>query len=98
VLEVDDKSKLALGRVSLSPAADAALRETGVTLDALLSRHRFGDWGEMSDESKKENDLSSLGLLSAPIVSAYELPNLRDYIFVITDADQSETMVLLPDV
>jgi hypothetical protein len=98
VIETKEKCNIGLGRVSLTAAAKDALKDSGVSLDALLLRHRLGDWGEMAEESKRENDLSALGLLSAPLVSAYELPNVKDYIFVITDADQSETLVLLPDV
>ena len=98
MIETQDKCEIALGQVSVSDEAKAALKMSGVSLNALLERHRLGDWGEMADDSKRENDLSALGLLSAPLVSAYELPGAPDYIFVITDAEQSETLVMTPGI
>ena len=60
-----------------------------------LSRHRKGDWGDMSQEDKNENDLA-LKTGNLRIFSAYESPDLPK-IWIITEADRSATTVLFPD-
>ena len=59
-----------------------------------LRRHTSGDWGDLSEEDKKENELSlrrGFRLLSA--YENYPLPK----IWIITEADRSVTTVLFPD-
>lgn len=57
-----------------------------------LARHTSGDWGDMSNEDKKENELSIGKHLR--IFSAY---NCVKKIWIITEADRSVTTVLFPD-
>lgn len=60
-----------------------------------LVRHSTGDWGDMSPDDKKENDLAvKCGNLR--IFSAYESPGLPK-IWIITEADRSATTILFPD-
>lgn len=60
-----------------------------------LRRHAKGDWGDMSQEDKKENDLAvKVGNLR--ILSAYESAELPK-IWIITEADHSATTILFPD-
>ncbi len=59
-----------------------------------LTRHHRGDWGELSDEDKTENDLSLKE--GFRILSAYESGELPK-IWIITEADRSATTVLFPD-
>lgn len=59
-----------------------------------LSRHLCGDWGEVCDEDRQENEL---GLAQGfRLMSAY---TSRDGIrfWIITEADRSATTALLPD-
>ena len=60
-----------------------------------LSRHKKGDWGDMSQEDKSENDLA-LKMGNLRIFSAYESPELPK-IWIITEADRSVTTILFPD-
>jgi len=60
-----------------------------------LSRHKKGDWGDMSPEDKNENDLA-LKMGNIRIFSAYESPALPK-IWIITEADRSATTILFPD-
>jgi hypothetical protein len=60
----------------------------------LLTRHVTGDWGELSEEDKEENEFSVNRQLR--ILSAYNLPTSRK-IWVISEADRSATTVLLPE-
>jgi len=60
-----------------------------------LARHATGDWGDMSQEDKAENDLA-LKAGDLRIFSAYEKPGLPK-VWIITEADRSATTILFPD-
>jgi hypothetical protein len=56
-------------------------------------RHASGDWGDLSEEDKKENEFSlvhSLRLLSSSTLSS------GTEIWVVTEGDRSSTTLLLP--
>ena len=59
-----------------------------------LARHVKGDWGELGDEDRAENDLSLKD--GFRILSAYESGELPK-IWIITEADRSATTILFPD-
>ncbi len=83
-----------LGQLVATPGALAALEKTGQNALEFLSRHVSGDWGELPQEDKDENQLSltkGFRLLSSYRTSA------GDKIWVITEADRSHTTLLLPD-
>ena len=87
------KPLFALGQVVATPGALDALQTTKVDARQLLKRHVTGDWGEMSDEDKAENEFSVDKELR--IFSAYTLPD-QTKLWVITEADRSATTLLLP--
>jgi hypothetical protein len=59
----------------------------------LLTRHVTGDWGQLEDEDKKENELSLQQ--GFRLLSAYEISTGLK-IWVITERDRSATTLLLP--
>jgi len=59
-----------------------------------LTRHRRGDWGDLIDEDKQENELSLKA--GYRLLSAYEVKGLPK-IWIITEADRSATTILFPD-
>ena len=59
-----------------------------------LARHRRGDWGNLSDEDKHENELSLKA--GYRLLSAYEAEGLPKT-WIITEADRSATTILFPD-
>ena len=59
-----------------------------------LTRHRRGDWGNLTDEDKKENEFSLKQ--GFRLLSAYEAEGLPK-IWIVTEADRSVTTVLFPD-
>ena len=65
------KAKFLLGQLVATPGALKALEEAGQDPLVFLSRHQQGDWGELSEEDKKENEFSILNDLR--ILSAYTL-------------------------
>jgi hypothetical protein len=88
------KAKFFLGQLVATPGALKALEEAGQNPVEFLSRHQHGDWGNLDEEDKKENEFSVLHNLR--ILSAYTLTTgVR--IWIITEADRSATTVLLPE-
>ena len=59
-----------------------------------LTRHRCGDWGNLTDEDKQENELSLKE--GYRLLSAYESEGLPK-IWIITEADRSATTILFPN-
>jgi hypothetical protein len=89
------KALFTLGQVVATPGALRALGGEGIGPEALLQRHVTGDWGELSEEDRLENELSVREGLR--ILSSYKLPRTGVKIWVITEADRSATTLLLPD-
>ena len=59
-----------------------------------ITRHRSGDWGNLTDEDIQENELSLKE--GYRLLSAYEAEGLPK-IWIITEADRSATTILFPD-
>ena len=82
-----------LGQVVGTPGALQALQEAELEPIEILIRHVTGDWGELDDEDKEENELSvEQGFR---ILSSYKLET-GVKIWVITEWDRSVTTILLP--
>jgi hypothetical protein len=81
------------GRIVATPGALAALEEAGESPGIFLKRHLTGDWGEVDDHDRRENELSVVQ--GFRLLSAYTLSN-GIKLWVITEADRSATTLLLP--
>ena len=84
-----------LGQVVATPGALAALEKAGHTPQEFLSRHVHGDWGDLGDEDRKENELSLQR--GFRLLSSYRTNAGDTRVWVITEADRSATTILLPD-
>jgi hypothetical protein len=83
-----------LGQIVATPGAIQAMHSAGTTGRDLLARHAQGDWGDLEDEDKQENELSLRQ--GFRILSAYKMrTGIR--IWIITEADRSVTTFLLPE-
>ena len=83
--------KFPLGQLCATPAALAEL--THEDIQTALKRHLGGDWGDLDDEDKAENELSlEKGFR---LLSAYKGANGTKF-WIITENDRSITTVLLP--
>jgi hypothetical protein len=92
--KTERKALFNLGQLVATPGALAALEKTGQNPMEFLSRHVRGDWGDLPEEDKAENQLSlEKGFR---LLSSYRT-NANDKIRVITEADRSHTTLLLPD-
>ena len=92
--EPKPEPRFALGQVLATPGALEALQDAEQDPRQFLIRHVTGDWGDLSDEDKQENEFSVNRELR--IFSAYKLPD-GSKIWVITEADRSATTILMPD-
>jgi hypothetical protein len=82
------------GQMLATPGALQAFKEANQTPDEFLARHLKGDWGDLDDEDKQENELSLHK--GFRLLSAYRLTTGAK-IWVITEADRSATTILLPE-
>ena len=88
-----------LGRVVMTTNLQGKIQESNPEhweeeLQQLITRHASGDWGELVEEDKRENQLSLK--LGFRIFSAYTTDS-EIRVWVITEADRSCTTALLPE-
>lgn len=88
------KSKFPLGHLVATPGAISAFERANEFIRPYLERHARGDWGDLDDHDKAENEFA-LGR-SLRIFSAYHLAN-GTKVWIITEADRSVTTALLPE-
>jgi len=80
------------GFLVATPAAITRMADASITVASLFDRHFAGDWGNVSEHDKAENEF---GLKNGfRIVSVYTT-RIGD-LWVITEADRSSTTILLP--
>lgn len=85
------RPKFALGEVVATAQAMATL--TGADIQFALERHVTGDWGKVGKEDRRANEQALLN--SSRLLSSYQSSNGVKF-WIITEADLSVTMVLLP--
>jgi hypothetical protein len=81
------------GRIFATPAALEAIADAKVPIFDLLIRHLRGDWGDLAESDRQQNELSVEAGLR--ILSSYLLPN-QQTVWLITEWDRSATTFLLP--
>ena len=62
-------------------------------MERALTRHAAGDWGNLCDEDRRENELALQE--GHRLLSAYQADDGTKF-WIITEADRSVTTVLLP--
>jgi len=85
--------KFPLGMLVYTPGARDALEEAGQTATEFLLRHASGDWGDLGEEDRAENEFSLDKYLR--LFSVYNL-STGQKVWIITEADRSVTTILLP--
>ena len=90
----DKKSLFPLGQVVATPGALEALEDAGQDPGEFLLRHVTGDWGELDEHDRNENELGIQKGLR--LLSAYRT-NQGMRIWIITEWDRSATTLLLPE-
>jgi hypothetical protein len=84
---------LPLGRIVATPGASQILSEAGEDLRLLLDRHASGDWGDLDEDDRSENERSLK--YGWRILSSYPVGGKT--VWIITEANRSVTAILLPE-
>jgi hypothetical protein len=93
-MQINRQPVFELGQIVATPGALAALKKAGQQPGEFLTRHVNREWGDLSDEDRKENDYSLEH--GFRVFSSYR-SNAGDKLWVITEADRSATTLLLPE-
>ncbi len=88
-----NRARSPLGRIAATPGALGALHEAAQDPMEFLQRHQSGDWGELCEQDKRENDFSLKN--GYRLLSAYTTKRGRK-IWLITESDRSATSLILP--
>ena len=84
-------AKFRLGRIVATPTALAYLTHEDIRRG--IERHQAGDWGDVGEEDRKENEFSLTRRLR--LFSVYHAESGVKF-WMITEADRRSTRVLLP--
>lgn len=95
ITQQEGMPRFELGQICATPGAIETMERRGISPGQLLARHVLGDWGDLGDEDKRENDYSIEHGLR--ILSAYGAKDDPDRLWVITEWDRSVTTILRPD-
>lgn len=102
-----NNARFPLGQIVATPGALELLQKTGFSAAALISRHVHGDWGDLCDEDRAENEFAvsrrlrilscyrlvdAARLAATPTEKRSSLPTL----WIISEADRSVTTLLRP--
>jgi len=81
------------GQIVATPGALALLEQAKQSPLEFLSRHLRGDWGDLCQDDKTENELSLK--YGFRLMSSYPVTD-TERLWIITEADHSVTTLLLP--
>jgi len=81
------------GQIIATPGALALLEQANQSPLEFLSRHLRGDWGDLCQDDKTENELSLK--YGFRLMSSYQVTD-TERLWIITEADRSVTTLLLP--
>jgi hypothetical protein len=84
--------KFRLGTLVISANASCQLSPSDIA--SAVTRHARGEWGEVCDEDREENELSLRE--SFRLLSVYRSSGGLAF-WIITEADRSTTTILMPD-
>jgi len=83
------------GRLVLTAGVSELVQQGRLNPNAYLRRHLNGDWGDLSEDDRKQND-AALKSGEDRLFSSYQVaPDLK--LWIITEWDRSVTTLLLPD-
>ena len=86
---------LPLGRVVATAGAVDLLVGTDTDPAAFLRRHALGDWGDLCEGDRRNNDEALH--VGGRIASAYLVDGTAEKVWVITEWDRSVTTLLLAE-
>lgn len=92
-------TKFSLGQTLATPGALQAIEESGQAPSDFIARHVSGDWGDLSEEDKRLNEISLK--VGSRIFSVYRTANGVE-LWVITEGTdeagkRAATTIVLPE-
>lgn len=85
-------ARFRLGHIVSTPNALSKLSQEDILTG--IQRHQAGDWGDVDEHDRRENELSLQQ--GSRLFSVYHTANGVKF-WIITEADRSSTCVLLPE-
>lgn len=89
-------SKFPPGQLYVTQGIEGLLSEntlTEIQLQTILARHLAGDWGDLCESDKQQNELALKN--KERLFSCYTIGKTK--VYIITEADRSATTLLLPE-
>lgn len=94
VLNLAPQARFSQGQVVMTAGVDELVRQGRLNPTPYLRRHLHGDWGDLSDDDRRLNDVA-LKSGEDRLFSSYQVtPDLK--LWIITEWDRSVTTLLLP--
>lgn len=82
-----------LGDVEVTPEASETLLRAGQSADEFLRRFVVGEWGEIDEKDRRLNEVA---LIEGNALKGSYWTRMGDTIWIITEADRSNTTLMLP--
>ena len=94
VLNLASQARFSPGQVVMTAGVDELVRQGRLNPTPYLRRHLHGEWGDLSDSYRRQND-AALQSGEDRLFSSYQItPDLK--LWIITEWDRSVTTLLLP--
>ena len=93
-ISVVSRSRFSTGQLVMTAGVDELVRQGRLNPSSYLRRHISGDWGDLDDSDRRQND-AALKSGEDRLFSSYQVaPDLK--LWIITEWDRSVTTLLLP--
>ena len=93
-ISVVSQSRFPTGQLVMTAGVDELVRQGRLNPSPYLRRHLGGDWGDLDDSDRRQND-AALKSGEDRLFSSYQVtPDLK--LWIITEWDRSITTLLLP--
>lgn len=94
-ISVAHQARFPAGQLVMTAGIDALVRQGRLNPSPYLQRHLSGDWGDLDDSDRRQND-AALQSGKDRLFSSYQVaPDLK--LWIITEWDRSVTTLLLPE-
>ena len=94
ILNLASQARFSPGQVVMTAGVDELVRQGRLDPTPYLRRHFHGDWGDLDDSDRRQND-AALKSGEDRLFSSYQVT--RDLkLWIITEWDRSITTLLLP--
>lgn len=95
ILILPAQARFASGQIVMTIGVNALIEEGRLDPAPFLYRHLCGDWGDLDDSDRHQND-AALQSGEDRLFSSYQVaPDLK--LWIITEWDRSITTLLLPE-